>query len=291
MKRSTFCLALALPFLTALGCAVEGNDALSPAPTGQTAQQLSGFNFDSTALAETPPRTLPTGLLPVEAFSNEMIVRSLIQTTEPFAEGARLGATTEMVSPNWKFEKDTTQGAILVLKTTPSGAGEKQDEAVLQRRALSRIGSFGIGGVEIGRTLQRRSMQQPQDDTLGAPELHRYKTFVFRAINRIPVEGHRVVISHAPDGSFVRAFMKWPAIASSGHRLTTTLLAREIEERAVRALTAEGETKGNVRLSYKYVPTQLPSGEVALSLKVSARMDAAGDAEEAREIDVDVDAR
>ena len=289
MKRYSLCLALALPMLTALGCVAEEGDAI---PTAETAQQLSGFTFDSRALATRPPATLPTGLLGTSAFSDEMIIRGLVQSTESFAPGMRIGTLTEMVATNYKFEKDPTQGAIMVLRLTPTGAAAPQDEAVLQRSAISRLSTFGISSVELGKTLQRRALLQDQDgESVGKPEVHRYKTFVFRAINRIPVEGHRVVISHATDGSFVRAFLKWPAVASKGHLLTTALGASEIESRAVTALQAEGESKGNVRLSYKYVPTQLPSGEVTLTLKASARLAAEATGDETREIDVDIDAR
>jgi hypothetical protein len=289
MKRISLLFALALPALTAIGCSVEDADVQ---PTTQTAQALSGFTFDTSGLSITPPRTLPTGLLPATAFNDEVIIRSLIQTTESFTSGLRAGSLTEKVSANWKFEKDQTQGAILVLKTTPSGKPSTQDETSLQRLALSRAYSFGISGSEIGRVLQRRALLQDQDDTgLATPEVHRYKTFLFRAINRIPVEGHRLVISHAGDGSFVRAFLKWPAVASSGHLLTTALTVADIQERAVRALNAEGETRGNVNLSWKYVPTALPGGEVTLTLKVSARLLASAVTQENREIDVDVDAR
>lgn len=298
MKRSTFALGLTLvlPLLTALGCAVEGADSMPEQnaqieQTAQTAQALSGFTFDSRALAATPPATLPTGLLSLSAFSDDMVVRALVQTTESFTPGMRVGTMTEMVSANYKFEKDAQSGAILVLRTTPTGAAAPQDEAALQRSAVSRVGLFGIRSPEIGRTLQRRTLQQTQDDKTEAPELHRYKTFMFRAINRIPVEGHRAVITHATDGSFVRAFLKWPAVATSGHLLTTPLAPAEIERRAITALNAEGETKGSVRLSYKYVPTQLASGEVVLTLKASARLAASAAAQEAREIDVDIDAR
>jgi hypothetical protein len=50
-----------------------------------------------------------------------------------------------------------------------------------------------------------------------------------------------------------------------------------------------GESTGRVTLRWKYVPTALASGEVVLTLKVSAHL--AGDAtEEPRVIDVDVQA-
>ncbi len=289
MKRFSLILALALPVLASFGCAMPQSEQEEIA---QQNQALSGFTFDSSALATIPPRTLPSGLLSLRAFSDDVIARSLIQTTEPFASGARIGNIMEQVSASWKFEKDASQGSILVLKTTATGKPSPQDESTLQRQAIARANAFGIPSIEIGRTIQRKGLLQDQDDSgVSAPEVHRYKTFLFRAINRVPVEGHRMVVSHAGDGSFVRSILKWPAIARSGNLLTTTLTPAEIEERAIRALTAEGESRGKVKLSWKYVPTQQPSGEVTLTLKASARLAASSVTPEARAIDVDVDAR
>lgn len=289
MKRFSLIIALALPVLTSFGCAVEGSDLKEIA---QQNQALSGFTFDASALSFVPPRTLPTGLMSISSFSDDVIARSLVQTTEPFTSGVRIGNITEQVSASWKFEKDATQGTILVLKTVDSGKPSPQDEATMQRQAISRANAFGIPSIEIGRTLQRKALLQDQDDSgVSTPEVYCYKMFLFRSINRIPVEGHRMVVSHAGDGTFARTILKWPAIARSGHLLTTTLTNTEIEERAVRALTAEGESRGSVKLSWKYVPTPQPSGEVTLTLKASARLAASSVNPEPREIDVDVDAR
>lgn len=288
MKRSTLCLALALPLLTTFGCAAE--DPSAPPLAGQV-QPLTGFRFDTTAIAAPPPAALPAGLLTAAAFTDDGIIRNLIQTTESFTPGMRLPTLIEMVAPSWKFERDQSQGALLVLKTVPGGRAVPQDDAVLQRSAQARLDQFGIPSIELGRVLARRTLLQDQDDKgVAAPETHRYKTFFFRAINRVPVEGHRAVVSHATDGSFVRAYLKWPALAASGHKLTTRLATTEVVRRATAALTAEGESGGEVRLSWKYVATPLASGEVALTLKASARLAAPAAASEAREIDVEVDA-
>ena len=288
MKRSTLCLALALPLLTTFGCAADDTNLTPPA---ELTQKLTGFRFDTTAIAATPPATLPAGLLTLSAFADDGIVRNLIQTTESFAPGMRVATLNELVAPSWKFERDQSQGALLVLKTVPTGRPSPQDEAVLQRSAQLRLDKFGIPSIEIGRVLARQTLLQDQDDKgVSAPETHRYKTFFFRSINRVPVEGHRAVVSHAPDGSFVRAYLKWPALATSGHKLTTRMAPAEVVRRATEALTAEGETGGEVRLSWKYVATPLPSGEVALTLAASARLAPATPASETRAIDVEVDA-
>jgi len=126
------------------------------------------------------------------------------------------------------------------------------------------------------------------------PKIHRYKTFVLRGINGIPIQGNRAVITHQLDGSFQRALVKWPPLAAAGHKLATTLTVAEIEQRAAAALRDAGESSGAVPLRWKYVPTLLDSGEITLELVASARVKSKQHekfTEEPREIDVPVDAR
>ncbi len=184
---------------------------------------------------------------------------------------------------------------MLVLRKTPSGPRTSPDQALLQRSALARLNRWGIPSSEVGAVLQRTTMRDDLDGTTAsAPEVHRYKTFVFRAINGVEVQGHRAVVTHTLDGTFNRALIRWPALAASGHRLRTPLRAPDIERRAAEALIAEGERGGSVQLRWKYVATPLTNGEVTLTLKASAIMGPeltqGGAAEEPREIEIDVGA-
>jgi hypothetical protein len=282
-----------LPLALLAGC-----DATVPAgeelPGAASAQALTGFTFDTTGIARPPSGDIPADRLTQAAFDDAVIARSLIQTTEPFALGMRLGDINEQVAASWKFEKAPAEGALLVLKTAPTGPAVTVDEAVLQRSATARLASWGLPASETGRVLQRKSLSQDADGTaIAAERVHRYKTFVHRAINGVPVEGHRAVVTHGLDGSFVRAYIKWPALAASGHLLHSRVSATEIQSRAAAALRTEGETSGVVKLRYKYVPTALTTGEVTLTLKVGARLvpdRTATNNSEAREVDVDVDA-
>lgn len=292
MKTIRKTLMVILPLALLAGC--EAQPSVGETDTAVQKQEGAGFTFDTTGIARPPSGGIPTDQLTTRAFDDSMIGRGLIETTESFEPGMRLGELSEMVSKSWKFEKSLADGAVLVLKTAAPGEPlPVVDEAVLQRSATARLGAWGIPSSEIGRVLQLRTLAQDADGTAVDKErVHRYKTFVFRAINGVPVEGHRAVVTHGLDGSFGRALIKWPAFAAKGHLLHSRMGTTDIQDRALAALKAEGETAGLVRLRYKYVPTQLTSGEVVLTLKVGARLlpDRTSANTEAREIDVDVDA-
>ncbi|RKG67762.1 hypothetical protein D7V80_14775 [Corallococcus sp. CA054B] len=282
-----------LPLAAASGC--DSGALMEPAEiTTQSAQATLGFIFDSTAIATPPTGGIPTTLLPRTAFDAAALQGSLVGTTEPFTQTETVGARADLESQSWTLERDPSEGQVLVLNKVPSGPETPQEPAVLQRTALARLQRWGIPTAELGLVRQVKSFSQGEDDgALEAPSLHRHKTFVMRAINGIRVEGHRAVVSHGPDGSFQRALISWPALARTGHLLRTRLTTAQIEERARTALQAEGETTGPVRLSWKYVPSQLSTGEWALTLKVSARMPAitgTTSTEEPRVVDVDVSA-
>ncbi|WP_437742246.1 hypothetical protein WMF39_42820 [Sorangium sp. So ce1504] len=257
------------------------------------AQAIEGFTFDARELATAPAARLPAARLTLRSFDDALIQRSLIGADQQFTPLGELGRRTEHESADWTYEKDPSNGQVLVLRKTPSGPRISPDEALLRRNALARLNSWGIPNDEIGAVVQRRTLREDQDGTAAsAPEVHRYKTFVFRAVNGVRVQGHRAVVTHTLDGTFNRALIRWPAIASTGHRLRTALTAPEIERRAVEALSAEGERGGSVRLRWKYVATPLTSGEVTLTLTVGAILGAgatpSGVTEEPREVDIDV---
>lgn len=289
-------------FLTVLPlAALPGCDSSEPVQSGgptdttaQVARATLGFIFDSTGIATPPTGGIPTTLLPRTAFDDAMLQRGLVGTTEPFTVTEDLGARRNLESQTWKLERDPSEGQVLVLNKVPSGPATPQEPAILQRTALARLQRWGIPTAELGPVRQVKSfLQSEENGVLGAPEVHRHKTFVMRAINGIRVEGHRAVVSHGVDGSFQRALISWPALARTGHLLRTRLTTAEIEQRAREALWAEGETAGNVYLYWKYVPTQLSTGEWALTLQVAAAMPSVTgttSTEEPRVIDVDVSA-
>ncbi|NOJ91394.1 hypothetical protein HMI51_00300 [Corallococcus coralloides] len=282
-----------LPLAAASGC--DSGAFMDPAAvTTQSARATVGFIFDSTELATPPTGGLPTTLLPRTAFDAAALQGSLVGTTEPFTQTDALGSRAELESQSWKLERDPSEGQVLVLNKVGSGPRTPQEPALLQRNALARLQRWGIPTAELGEVRQVKSFTQREENgVVAAPTLHRHKTFVLRAINGIPVEGHRAVVSHGPDGSFQRALISWPALARTGHLLRTRLTTAQIEERAREALQAEGETAGDVHLSWKYVPTQLSTGEWALTLQVSAEMPpvtGTTSTEEPRVIDVDVSA-
>ncbi len=298
--------------LALAGCAMEADPSSPPASTAEgtpaeatasTPTALTTFTFDTTALRPIQGSGIPAARLTARAFDDAIVRRGLVQSTEAFQETSNIAGRAVSESPSFALETDATSGHILALRTAPFGRAVVQDDAVMQRQAMARLSLWGVPSSEVGRVVQKRAMMEDTDVAVtGAPrqpEVHSYKTFAFRAVNGIPVVGHRAVITHGVDGSFSRALVKWPPLAASGHKLLTRLTPKEIETQALTALKREGETAGQVYLHWKYVPTALSTGEVVLTLKAGARMRgdaagaavAAGNTEEAREIDVDVEAQ
>ncbi|WP_164001740.1 hypothetical protein [Pyxidicoccus caerfyrddinensis] len=296
MKTHFLRLLTALPLTAALGC---DSGALPAAPVDNAAQLeraaqalATGFTFDSTGIATPPTGSLPTDLLPRTAFDDAMLQRGLVGTTEPFTVTGTLGTRRDQESQTWKLESNPSAGRVLVLSKTASGPETTQEPAVLQRNALARLQGWGIPASELGPIRQVQSFIKSEDNgVVGAPTLHRHKTFVLRAINGIRVEGHRAVVTHGVDGGFQRALVSWPPLARAGHLLHTRLTTAEIEQRAREALLLEGESGGPVLLFWKYEPTQVSTGEWVLTLQVGASMPSltgADSTEEPRVVDVDV---
>jgi hypothetical protein len=287
-------------YLTALLAASGLTACETPADTfpeessARAEAALTSFTFDSTALQQRPLGGLPDVRLPLSAFEPAAITSRLIGTQEGFQDLGAIDSRRLLESQTWHLEADKLRGELTVLRKVPGGPPSQQDPALLQKASLDRVKRWGAGAGELGPAVQRRLMKQDDNNgDPGQPLVARHKTFIMRAINGVHVEGHRAVITHHLDGSFHRAYIAWPALSGSGHLLRSQLDIPTIEQRAAAALSAEGESSGPVKLRWKYVPTRLTTGEVKLTLKVGARLAAAsslGITEEAREVDVDVDA-
>ncbi|NTX16292.1 hypothetical protein HUA74_20100 [Myxococcus sp. CA051A] len=293
MKTPFIRFLTALPLAAALGCDSAATVVEPVDPQTQVASATTvGFVFDSTRIATPPTGGIPTDLLPRTAFNDAVLQGALVGSTEAFTTTGTLGSRRDLESRTWTLENDPSEGQVLVLNRLGSGPAVPQEPAVMQRTAIARLQRWGIPASEIGAVYQVKSFLETEEDGVAAvPELHRYKTFVMRAINGIRVEGHRAVVSHGVDGTFQRALISWPPLARVGHLLRTRLSTADIEQRAREALLAEGETAGPVRLFWKYVPTQLSTGEWALTLQVGAAMEAltgTTHTEESRVVDVDV---
>ncbi|MCP3100205.1 hypothetical protein LZ198_15135 [Myxococcus sp. K15C18031901] len=294
MKTPFIRLLTALPLTALLGC--DSGALVEPAvlDTRAAPAVTTGFVFDASSIATPPTGGLPANLLARTAFDDSALQGALIGSTEAFSQTDVVGSRRDLESRTWLLESDPSEGQALVLNKLGAGPATPQEPAVLQRTAVARLQRWGIPASEMGPILQVKTYTQAEaDGVLAAPELHRYKTFVMRAINGIRVEGHRAVVTHGVDGTFQRALIAWPPLARTGHLLRTRLATADIEQRAREALVAEGESSGNVRLFWKYVPARLATGEWALALRVGAAMpavDGVNGTEEPRVVDVDVSA-
>lgn len=289
MIRHTL-LALCLAAFVPACAATDDLDAEG----SSTLEAVSSVTVNSTAIATAPAATLPTVRLARSAFDESAITARLLRSSESLTTVARHGNREVRESSTWHIERDAPAGQILAVRQVAPGPAVAMTDAQLQQAATQRLAEWGLASTEFVRVIQRRTMRQSEEGGVrGAPELHRYKTIFFRGINGVAVEGQRAVVTQSPDGAVHRVLLRWPALASSGHRLRTALTRAQITQRAVEALSAAGETAGSATLRWKYVPTLNAAGETVLTLRVGARMAAvqsASSTEEPREVDVDVSA-
>jgi len=255
------------------------------------------FQFDTSRIEKKPSATLPALRLKPGAFETTNILRAFAGTTEQVERRERIGPTRLIeFTKNWRVERDPIEGALLVAHLTPAGENVvTTPEGARRQSSVQRLSQFGIPSTEVGRVITKNLVTRDLDANATQPgdaKLLRYKTFIMREINGIPVEGHRAVISQAPSGAFHRANLVWPATAPTGHRLTTRLTTAEITKRAEAALVRENVNEGSVLLRWKYVPVKQQTGAVTLQLMVGARIKPKTPAAtEAREINVPVDAQ
>ena len=289
MNTQIICFALAG---TLAACAPTTDPE---AETDSVTSAITELTIDSSALTTIPTGTIPANRLTLAAFDDTVVASRLIETPEPFARVEAVSTRRFLDSTSWSLETDPRRGSVLVMRKTKGGVAAALDPVVLQREALARLSSWGLLSTEVGTVLQRKTMAHDEDRLVGAlPRVLSHKTFVFRQVLGVPVEEHRAVVTHALDGSFQRARVKWPALAASGHLLHTRLGRAEIEARAAAALGREGITSGAIALRWRYVASPASvAGEVVLKLVVAARVpsvDGVEVDEEARDLDVDVSA-
>lgn len=264
-------------------------------PGGES--DVGGFDIDASALANRPADTLPQQRLPAGAFAIEAIWGGLVQSSEQPGMVDAINDREYYESPTWYLERNELTGAVLVLRKPVPVDPQPQDENELRLDSLQRLSAWGLPATEVQRVLQRRVLVQHESDNSQPPTppaIHRYKTFVFRGINGVPIEGSRAVLTHHRDGSFNRALINWPPLAPTGHKLRSDLTVQEIAARAIAALRRAGEREGQATLTWNYLPTELEDGSIVLELVVNARMPAThyegGTSEEPRVITVKIDA-
>jgi hypothetical protein len=283
--------------LTACGEMSAPEAPVAPAAIDTAEQALTAFDIDLEGLTKRPSGLLPARTLSAEAWTTDAIRTQLVQTDEAFDVVRDIGSRQIIKAASWRVERDPARGLITVHDQTKKKAAQAPlDAELLQERALLRLEQWGVQPAEVARVLHKPLMRQDreQDGTLSKPAIHRYKTFVWRGLNGIPIEGQRAVITHHPDGSFHRASIAWAPLAVSGHKLKTTLSTEQIRARAVQALQAAGEEGGVATMRWAYVPTLDADGAARLELKALLRLEASEHAdhtEEARIFEVSVGAR
>lgn|GEM_PF-2758667 len=304
-RRAAMRVAFSAAFVIAATQASSSAQVTAPTAAGARSAPQPGtldYPFDTSKLGPPPPARLPRGLLKVTAFEQANVVQAFAGTLQGVAKPERIGKSrTAVLSEGWRIERDPLQGALLVARRQlgeverEPEAGEpgkvadpkppefarrenKIDDARAKALALERVTKFGIGEGELGPVASLRLVSQDLNDDAARPsavELESYKTIFFRAINGVPVQGSRVVVTHWPDGALKRTLLHWPAIAERGNRLTTRLSVPEITRRAAALLSREGIAKGSrASLRWKYIPTPQQNGEVTLQLVAAVRVPA-----------------
>lgn len=283
-------LSLLLP-LCLVNCSADTSESMDKPSGSQPA-----YSFDVSALAIPPPAILPTTRLSSGAFEQTVIARTLIGTTEAFSTVNQIDDRIRSESKSYTLEVDSRKGQLLLLSKLSSGSPGTVSEGALTQQSLARLASWGVPEAELGTVLQRRVLREDGTVNLPAdgPVLHRYKTFVNRAIGGIPIQGHRAVLTYTPDAVFHRALIVWPPLAPDGHQLSTTLTVTDIQSRTISELRKAGYPGGQVKLSWKYLASPTLGGDVTLRLVVSAqsRSEPRGIVgTEPRELDIDVTTR
>lgn len=245
--------------------------------------------IDRSALVKPSVVALPAKSVRAAAFDPKPIAIAFSKSQETFQLRAATVQRQMHESASFKLLRVPQQGAFVLAKKVVADGVFSGSEATLAQAARASLRTWGIDDGEVGTVLSRKVLSQEEEPTgVEAPKLHRYKTFVERAIGGISVVGHRAVITHGKDGNFARATVVWPPLAASGHKLATRLSVDTISDRAKSALATHGVSSGSARLRYKYIATVNDSGEAVLRLAVGARVKS-GDGE-AHEVDVEVDA-
>jgi hypothetical protein len=275
MKTTTLCLPLLLLAASSAlaGCAAEVGEEQEDVGA---AEQALTWDLDATALTAIPAGGIPATRLPASAFLEANTRQNLIGTQEAFDVVSQRGTRTRRESASWGFENDPTLGKLLVLDKLPSGTPIPQNDAELGAAAVARLNAWGLPGTEIHSVVQRRLMaadDSPQGSS-SAPTIAAYKTFVYRGVKGIRVHGHKAVVTHDRSGQLRKALVHWPALASGGHLLHTSLTTAQIQEQAAAALNALGKTQGQAKLRWTYVPSAEGNGSVKLTLKVTAELPA-----------------
>ncbi len=200
---------------------------------------------------------------------------------EPLRFTVQRGAVAVAQSENFRAESDAATGSFVVSRkesvdeASAIHDGVPEDEIspeALERRAMAVAAALGIPAEEIGVVAQREAMQQSAERAgpASAPELTAHKTFLLRSVHGIEVQGSRIVVTHDPAGRLARIAGRWPALASSGHRLTTSLSPERLTVRVASQMAAEGLAGRAARLRYVYVPEQAGDNPVRLHLHVAA---------------------
>ncbi|MBI2569325.1 MAG: hypothetical protein HYV63_20095 [Candidatus Schekmanbacteria bacterium] len=228
-------------------------------------------------MSKTPANIAPAAMLKRASFQVANLARNMLNIQAPFTTVGKLRSREQSETADWWVEVDALQGRALLISKRPAGEpaatrATAPTRAALKEDSMRLLKSFGIPYGELGEVVQTAAMGQviTRDNQVGAPTLHAHKTFVFRTVNGIRVDGHRSVITHTPAGALSRALIKWPPLAASGHRMTSRFTPAEIQNLAQQAISARGDHPEKVRLRWRYEPVSTPTGEVVLKLRAQA---------------------
>ncbi len=290
----------------AAACGVTGCAAEPEGPSGEPTEVrpaevvneeiVGGWTLDVAALRAVPTLAAPAARLLPEAFDPGRVQRDLLRDDGLLEPKGRLRDRSRSESSAFAIEVDPATGTLLAIRKEAPSAPAEVDEAGVTEDARDRLRDFGIPDEEIGGTITRRLLGE--DNGRGGrtegPRLVAYKTFVTRGFGGVLVPGHRAVVTHGPDGSLRKVLVKWPALSTTGHRLTTPLTLAAIKNRVATRLAESGRPRGRAVLGWMQEPTVGEDGSVRLTLKVAARLPAIDHGEIVEEpvIEaIDVDAR
>ncbi|MBI2566418.1 MAG: hypothetical protein HYV63_05235 [Candidatus Schekmanbacteria bacterium] len=182
------------------------------------------------------------------------------------------------------FESAPQRG-LLLLQAKPGADLARGVKAIpasakdLPAKAKKLLASLGIPASEVGTVTEKAVMRASRLPGDAAGELqatvHAQKVFVERQVNGLPVLGSQAVVTFDQSGNLKKLIMRWPALAASGHQLTSRLSASRIAQRvagdAVLTERANGFV-GKVPVRLAYDPEEGAGGRLTLKLVAAAAL-------------------
>lgn len=266
-----------------LGLSVAAGDA-----TAATAQDLALYatiraQVDTSLLVRPAGTTLPAAS---KAFVFDKAVlpsnlERILPQGELFEAPVYSGVEAEANSPNFQLEFNLALGTFLltprddIAPKLPPPISGGDTSFILDAR--TRVKTLGFPQAETAGAVARhlRRVARVVGSTEKTSKAMGTKIFMDRLIGGVPVLGSRLVVSYDQAGSLRKIIGRWPTVAGSGHRLSTTLTNAQVADSValqLASLPAGTVPAGRIPVTFVYVPTIREDRTIVLTLQAEATL-------------------